>query len=95
MAALNDPNCAELMAQALEIQVKSLNDQIALLRGYVPPAAVVAEVEDGGKKKRKPKRMSMEVLTKTDEEIVAGIDFSCLDTPRRAGTYYTRTHEEQ
>lgn len=55
MAALNDPNCAELMAQALEIQVKSLNDQIALLRGYVPPAAVVAEVEDGGKKKRKKK----------------------------------------
>ena len=58
-------------------------------------AEAAAAAAGGGKKKRKPKRMSMEVLTKTDEEIVAGIDFSCLDTPRRAGTYYTRTHEEQ
>ena len=40
----------------------------------------------GGKKRRKPKRLSQEILSKTDEEIIAGIDFSCLDTPRRAGT---------
>lgn len=56
MAALNDPSCAELMAQALELQVKSLNDQIALLRGYTPPASdVVAVEEDAGPKKKKKK----------------------------------------
>lgn len=54
MPALNDPNCAELMAQALEIQVKSLNEQIELLRGYVP-AASTEEATDGNKKKRKKK----------------------------------------
>lgn len=56
MAALNNPNCAELMAQALELQVKSLNDQIALLRGYVPAAAVPEDESSdkaGGKKKKK------------------------------------------
>mmetsp|Transcript_16332 Transcript_16332/g.30488 ORF Transcript_16332/g.30488 Transcript_16332/m.30488 type:complete len:1463 (-) Transcript_16332:187-4575(-) len=47
-------------------------------------AAEEAALAAGGKKKRKPKRLSQEILSKTDEEIIAGIDFSCLDTPRRA-----------
>jgi hypothetical protein len=60
-AALNNPNCAELMAQAMEMQVKSLNEQIALLRGYVPvpPSAPVVATEsppqETDKKKKKKK----------------------------------------
>jgi hypothetical protein len=42
--------------------------------------------ENGKKKKKKKKPRSLSVEeTKTDEEILAQIDFSCLDTPRRAG----------
>mmetsp|Transcript_11080 Transcript_11080/g.18101 ORF Transcript_11080/g.18101 Transcript_11080/m.18101 type:complete len:196 (-) Transcript_11080:260-847(-) len=80
MPALNDPNCAELMAQALEIQVKSLNEQIELLRGYVPAAST--EEETGSKKRKKkevdpnrPKRSRsayqmfiMDVLPKLKEQ---------------------------
>ena len=38
----------------------------------------------GKKKKRQPRRAVSEEI-KTDDEILAGIDFSCLDTPRSAG----------
>lgn len=72
MAALNNPNCAELMAQALELQVKSLNDQIALLRGYVPASQTVA-VAESSESVNKPTKKKKKVVDPNRPKVSEGI----------------------